>query len=1095
MRNKIFKIVVLLLIQCSVLYGQNSISGDHNYILTRTPLAGTSDINSLPLRNCMHTIQYLDRFGRPEETILLKRSPLSCDIINYQEYDSSDRITNEWLPAPSESDNDGNYIDSGTQIDLARDFYNDFDPLTTTSYESSFHNKISKKQGIGEAWTAASNSIKMNYTSNKKDGSSFSCAHFKVSYSNDTLITIKREIDYNTAELYVTSTTNEDNRVTYEFKNRLGQTLLIRQLSGNNHHDTYYVYDDFGNTAAVLPPAASELLSEGNSYNNNSSAISRYAYLYCYDKRGYCIGKKLPAAAWTYYIYDKAGRLVLTQDGNMRKQNKWLFSIPDSHGRSVLSGTYNAQHNAFNSSFSETLVTAIWKGSAAPNSTFYGYQPQGINITSPTIESVNYYDNYEFKSYNSLNAEYDCEDLTGYDKQYPGGQQGMLTGSITRATSGNVLYAVFYYDERENMVQSKQSNLLGGKEKNYFTYNFRKKPIKHRHVHTANNKTIAEVYNYNYDHGERLIKTTYQPEINGTALAQITLADKEYDEVGRLSRNKLHGLSSLNIDYTYNPRSWITSISASAFKQNIYYNDGEGVPCYSGNISSMTWQGKDNIIRGYKFSYDNLSRMTDAIYGEGNSINANLNRFTEQITEYDKNGNIKKLKRYGQTGANAYGLVDNLTLELKGNQLKTVSDAATATAYNNGFEFKKGANATIEYDYDSNGNLTKDLNKDIKEIQYNFLNLPSLVKFLDESTITYTYGADGTKLRTVHKIGSVTTTTDYCGNVIYENNTAKLLLTEEGYVSLNDNKYHYYLKDHQGNNRVVVDPNGNVEETNHYYPFGGVFANTGNAQPYKYNGKELDAKKGLNWYDYGARHYDAALGRWHAVDPMAEKYYSTSPYTYCLGKPQNAIDYQGKLVIFINGFTTNKQEQASVEYWSKSFVGQLTNQLKDNHVLYRHGGNSFDWRFRKFVGELQGLIDAPNLIKYISDKEGNIIETIKVITHSMGTAYGKGYVEAILKYFKEKGYTNALVTLEADFDPFQAGSLSIIPNVYTQQFTHNKMFGGDYWYIANQKQKGLENYYNDKQQGSHAITSFFNDISKLKEGTYIWNGSTWILEE
>ena len=91
--------------------------------------------------------------------------------------------------------------------------------------------------------------------------------------------------------------------------------------------------------------------------------------------------------------------------------------------------------------------------------------------------------------------------------------------------------------------------------------------------------------------------------------------------------------------------------------------------------------------------------------------------------------------------------------------------------------------------------------------------------------------------------------------MIYENNTAKLLLTEEGYVSLNDNKYHYYLKDHQGNNRAVVDQNGNVEETNHYYPFGGVFANTGNAQPYKYNGKELDTKKGLNWYDYGARHY------------------------------------------------------------------------------------------------------------------------------------------------------------------------------------------------------------------------------------------------
>ncbi len=96
-------------------------------------------------------------------------------------------------------------------------------------------------------------------------------------------------------------------------------------------------------------------------------------------------------------------------------------------------------------------------------------------------------------------------------------------------------------------------------------------------------------------------------------------------------------------------------------------------------------------------------------------------------------------------------------------------------------------------------------------------------------------------------------------------------MTEAGYVSLSDGKYHYYLQDHQGNNRVVVDQNGNVEETNNYYPFGGMFASTGNVQPYKYNGKEFDGKKGLNWYDYGARHYDAALGRFMTVDPMAEK--------------------------------------------------------------------------------------------------------------------------------------------------------------------------------------------------------------------------------
>ena len=171
--------------------------------------------------------------------------------------------------------------------------------------------------------------------------------------------------------------------------------------------------------------------------------------------------------------------------------------------------------------------------------------------------------------------------------------------------------------------------------------------------------------------------------------------------------------------------------------------------------------------------------------------------------------------------------------------------------------------------------------------------MPSSITFSDGSSITYTYAADGTKLRTVHKIGSTTTTTDYCGNVIYENNTARLLLTEEGYVSLNDNKYHYYLKDHQGNNRVVINQSGGVEETNHYYPFGGVFAGT-NIQPYKYNGKELDSKKGLNWYDYGARHYDAALGRWHTVDAMSEKLYAWSPYMYCLDAPVRYIDKDGE---------------------------------------------------------------------------------------------------------------------------------------------------------------------------------------------------------
>ena len=171
------------------------------------------------------------------------------------------------------------------------------------------------------------------------------------------------------------------------------------------------------------------------------------------------------------------------------------------------------------------------------------------------------------------------------------------------------------------------------------------------------------------------------------------------------------------------------------------------------------------------------------------------------------------------------------------------------------------------------------------------------------------YSADGIKLRTTHVINGTTTTTDYCGNVIYENGTAKRLLTDEGYVDLSNNTYYYYLKDHQGNNRAVISAVGSsVLETNHYYPFGGLFSTSTNVQPYKYNGKELDTKKGLNLYDYGARHYDAALGRFTTIDPLLEKHYSNSSYTYCLNNPLIYIDPLGKDTVLVQDIKTRPDD-------------------------------------------------------------------------------------------------------------------------------------------------------------------------------------------
>ncbi len=112
----------------------------------------------------------------------------------------------------------------------------------------------------------------------------------------------------------------------------------------------------------------------------------------------------------------------------------------------------------------------------------------------------------------------------------------------------------------------------------------------------------------------------------------------------------------------------------------------------------MSWKaGSETSPRGYRFTYDGLSRLKDALYGEGATLAANTDRFNEQVTGYDKMGNILGLKRYGQTAANSYGLIDHLALTYNGNRLQAVKDAATNSVYGNGTEFKDNSNQTVEY--------------------------------------------------------------------------------------------------------------------------------------------------------------------------------------------------------------------------------------------------------------------------------------------------------------------------------------------------------------------------------------------------------------
>ena len=155
-----------------------------------------------------------------------------------------------------------------------------------------------------------------------------------------------------------------------------------------------------------------------------------------------------------------------------------------------------------------------------------------------------------------------------------------------------------------------------------------------------------------------------------------------------------------------------------------YNNPNTGTPLFNGNISQTLWE-TTSINTGstettqYTYSYDALNRITKAL--SNNTTNYNLD-----LVDYDKNGNIQHLKRNGHrdTNVTSFGLMDDLSYTYEGNQLKSVNDAPLSSAVTG---FIDGAESSLEYVYDVNGNMTQDDNKGITNIAYNHLNLPTQV--------------------------------------------------------------------------------------------------------------------------------------------------------------------------------------------------------------------------------------------------------------------------------------------------------------------------------------------------------------------------------
>src|SRR5690606_24029273 len=225
-----------------------------------------------------------------------------------------------------------------------------------------------------------------------------------------------------------------------------------------------------------------------------------------------------------------------------------------------------------------------------------------------------------------------------------------------------------------------------------------------------------------------------------------------------------------------------------------------------------------------------------------------IENFSLEMVNYDKNGNITYLKRHGlDVSSNEMDYIDDLTYNYapKSNTLISVIDIASEDG------FKDGNTINEDYFYDDNGNMTQDKNKHIAHIEYNHLNLPTFI-YIESSgdgggDINYTYDATGVKLEKVVNSGMDINATYYAGSYIYEESSQmglmgpissgvklKFFNQPEGYVEPNSSgnfDYIYQYKDHLGNIRLSYNKGSyqSLIESAFYEEYDGWIYNGGSA--------------------------------------------------------------------------------------------------------------------------------------------------------------------------------------------------------------------------------------------------------------------------
>lgn len=691
---------------------------------------------------------------------------------------------------------------------------------------------------------------------------------------------------------------------------------------------------------------------------------------------------------WLFTKYDALGRVVYTglynsgscdekQSRTTQQFNKWDEGTTSKTTSRSTNNTRNCKRISLQNILNSQSASMLYEESRSVTSldgTDIFYTNQAFPTSNLKLHTINYYDNYNFDwNYGSAGSAGLPSPITvnSFGQAKADNIKGMSSGSKIRVldTDNWIISYIVYDEKRRPIFNASYNKELLNTNISKIELDFVGQPLQTELEHSlgAQPPIIVKDF-YTYDSQGRQI--THKQQIDSQPLELIF--KNEYDSMGLLSRKRVGGPATTEtglqqIDYSYNIRGWMNGVNeeminnptagtSDLFGYHINYDtvdtntNGFNDPLYNGNISETIWRtiNSDDDIKGYAYEYDAFNRLSRARFA-AKGINASSFIFDgtqqERIDNYDKNGNILSLFRSGPENTSGRPEVwDDLDFSYIGNKLIAVREKNFTSSDNRDEGFVDNEVYRTEYGYDVDGNLTSDRNKGINSISYNHLNLPTRITTGD-GTVDYVYDAIGTKLKKVVDFLSIPTNTKiYDAGFIYTNDVLSLITQPEGYVEPDGNgsfTYAYNYIDHLGNVRLTYkDSNGNgsvttseiIEEKN-YFPFGLqhkgynyiVQGENSAATQFGYNGMENNPELGLEILDFGARYYDAALGRWMNIDPLAETMRRHSPYNFAFNNPVYFIDPDGMSPVssMMTGNTLTASSIENSAFGNQTFGAQV----------------------------------------------------------------------------------------------------------------------------------------------------------------------------